>query len=331
MTLGEAIDYVVTVCHRNDDESRAEARKYIRARHRIIYNARLWRDAVDMHPLLGGQIFNEFGQPLVDENGNIIYTGLSGQILILPALIGKVIMLRWGNAGTLDVEEPSTIMKIDPERFQRIGEPISFSLMNPSATTVSPGGRSLRLSSSSNAASYRVSIRGQLGDLDRDETVTTAGQAQIASFYSYDQVSSIAKMSETEDLIVADDLGTPLLNLPRSETSRSHQRVHLHSTPRDAGSLLILYKKRLQELTDDACEIFPPSLVDAVAEGAISKMREGERQFGKAAAKAQEVIALMDVAVREEREQSASNPRLIPYDLGGWSLWDEGQSKENFF
>jgi hypothetical protein len=334
MTLEKAIDYICTLCHRPDDESRNEARQYIQARHRILYNSRLWRDAVDFHTLRGARILNEFGQPLVDENGNIIYSGMTGQVMIMPALIGKVVMLRWGTmeamVATLQVEEPSTILKVDAERLQRVSDPISFSIMNPSGTATASGGRSLVLWSSSNDASYEVSIRGQRDDQDYDEEVTIAGQARIPSAYSYDQIFSIAKTSNTKDLYVNDDLGTPLLILPRSETSRSHQRIHLHSTPQNSGSLLILYKKRLVELSNDSTEIWPPSMVDMVIEGAVSKMYEGARQHNKAAAKAQEVMALMDVALREEREQSASNPCLIPYDLGGFGLWDEGESKSHF-
>ena len=71
MTRGELVDLVCTKVHRVDNESVAEARKYVRSRYQIIWDTRLWRDSLEMKLLQGEQLVNEFGEPLVDEDGGL--------------------------------------------------------------------------------------------------------------------------------------------------------------------------------------------------------------------------------------------------------------------
>ena len=43
---------------------------YLKARHRILWESRIWRDAIDPPLLLSGRtLTNEFGEPLMDETG----------------------------------------------------------------------------------------------------------------------------------------------------------------------------------------------------------------------------------------------------------------------
>jgi hypothetical protein len=312
MTLGELVDLVCTKVHRNDDESRAEARKYIRSRYQIIWDSRAWRDTMDILTMQGTQIVNEFGEPLIDENGEFIFDGLVDQVLIMPAVVGKVIALRWGNMTTLTNEEMGTVFFIDPNLFNTVGDPLSFSCISSSGLPQNPGGRSLIFTSTGIGSSFGVTIRGTLGNVDQSEVVMTSGTGQVTSSYSYDFVSSLSKDSQSYDLVVRDDLGTPLMTLPREETFRRHQRIHFHSTPQNPGEMLALYKKRYKDLVYDSDSTEIEGIDNMLLAAAISDMREGERQYGKAQAKSLEVAGLMDMAIRLEREQSASNPRIIP-------------------
>jgi hypothetical protein len=317
MTLAELVDLVCTKVHRLDPESQEEAKKYLRSRYQILWDSRLWRDSLDTLLLQGRQILNEVGEPLLDENGNILYAGLIDQTLIMPVIVGRIVCVRWVNT-TLDVEEMSTTFKLNPQTFNQIGRPMSFSIISPSALPQQPGGRRLQFRSTSPTATYTVSIRGMLADADQAEVVTMAGEAPIMSAYSYDSISILAKTSATEDLRVQDDLGTQLMTLPRDETERRHQRITFHSTPNEAGSLFILYKKRRRDLNYGADSTEIEGMDNMLLAAAISDMYESARQNNKAALKGQEVTALMDVAMRLEREQSASNPRIIPWDGGGY-------------
>ena len=177
MTKKELVDLVTTKCHRTDDPSRQEAAAYVRARYRIIYESRIWRDSIDGPLLLSGSVFlNEFGVPITDDQGNILKSGIAGQIIILPAIVGRVISCRWGSSSDLlNVEEMAQQFRINPQLFDSVGDPIGFSITSPSATTMSPGGGKISIYSSDTNARYSVSIRGNLGEVDQSETIRASG------------------------------------------------------------------------------------------------------------------------------------------------------------
>ena len=326
MTLAELVDQVCQKVHRNDAPARAEARTYLKARYRILYESRIWRDAIDPPLLLSGRTLNnEFGDPLTDEHGNILTTGLVDQILILPAIASRVINCRWGTNTVLQNEELWNMIRLNPSIFDQTGDPIGFSVTSPSGTLVSPGGLPLVFTSSHVDATFDVTVRGRLGDVDQSEVVAVTGGGQTNSIYSYDHISSLGKDSLDYPLTVKDSIGTTLLNLPADEGDRRHQRIHFHSTPRTPGTLMILYKRRCKDLTHDSDSTEIEGFDNMLLAAAITDMREGERQISKAAAKAQEVAGLMQVAIDLEKEQSASMPRLIPDPGdGGWELGGKG-------
>jgi hypothetical protein len=107
MTKKELVDLTCIKMHRTDQPSRDEAAAYVRARYRIIYDSRIWTDVIGPPLVLNGTMFyNEFGVPITDESGNILRSGIAGQIIILPYIVGLVISCRWEQqAGLLHVEE----------------------------------------------------------------------------------------------------------------------------------------------------------------------------------------------------------------------------------
>lgn len=327
MTRKELVDLVTTKCHRTDDPSRQEAAAYIRARYRIIYESRIWRDSIDPPLVLQGTLFyNEFGVPITDEEGNILRSGIAGQVIILPVIVGRIISCRWGsNAEQLHVEELAQQFRLNPQLFESVGDPIGFSVTSPSAVTMSPGGGKISIYSTDSNARYSVSIRGNLGETDQSEQLRASGISPIYSRYSYDQISALGKDDTSFDLIVEDQSGGNLLTLPADESSRLHQRIHFHSTPANSGSLMILYKRRCRDLINDSDATEIDGIDNAVLAAAISDMREGERQYSKAALKAQEVQGLMSNAIGLEKEQSANNCRIIPELIhsGDWSGKDD--------
>jgi hypothetical protein len=327
MTLKELADQVCTKCHRNDAPAQAEARTYIKARYRILYESRIWRDAIDPPLLLRGRtLTNEFNEPLTDEDGNILTTGLVDQILILPAIASRVINCRWGSNIVLQNEELWNMVRLNPSIFDQTGDPIGFSVTSPSGTQVSPGGLPLVFTSSNIDAAFNVTVRGRLNDVDQTEVVPVTGAGATTSINAYDHISSLGKDTLEYPLTVKDSIGTTLLRLPAEEGDRKHQRIHFHSTPRSPGTLMILYKRKCKDLVHDSDSTEIEGFDNMVLAAAISDMREGERQISKAAAKAQEVAGLMQVAIDLEKEQSASMPRLIPdegsvQDLPGKGYW----------
>jgi hypothetical protein len=314
MTKKELVDLTCIKMHRTDEPSRQEAAAYVQARYRIIYDSRIWNDTIGPPLVLNGTMFfNEFGIPITDEQGNILRSGIAGQVIILPYIVGLVISCRWEQqAGLLHVEEMAQQFRIHPETFEAVGEPIGFSIISPSATTMSPGGGKVSIYSSDTNARYSVSIRGSLGETDQAEVIRASGTSPVYSRYSYDEIGSLGKDDQSFDLIVEDQSGGNLLTLPSNETSRLHQRIAFTSTPSNSGALAVLYKKRCRDLIFDSDSTEISKIDNTLLAAAIGDMREGERQYGKASAKAQEVAGLMSTAISMEKEQSANNCRIIP-------------------
>jgi hypothetical protein len=194
---------------------------------------------------------------------------------------------------------------------------------------MSPGGGKISIYSTDTNARYNVSIRGNLGEIDQTEVIRASGTSPVYSRYSYDHIGSLGKDDTTFDLLVEDQSGGNLLTLSANESSRLHQRISFHSTPSNSGALAVLYKRRCRDLIldSDAVEIHGDKIDDMLIAGAIGDMREGERQYGKAALKSQEVMGLMNMAISMEKEQGANNCRIIPEllhspDWSGACLYD---------
>lgn len=325
MTLAELTEQVLQKVHRNDAPARAEAQTYLKARHRILYESRIWRDAIDPPLLLSGRtLTNEFGEPLMDENGQILTAGLVDQILILPVICSRVINCRWGSNTVLQNEELWNMIRLNPSIFDQTGDPVGFSITSPSGTQVSPGGLPLILSSNHIDANFDVTIRGRLRDVDQTEVVRVIGGVSSNSVYSYDHISSLGKDTLSYNLNVTDSIGTALLTLPSDEGDRRHQRIHFHSTPSTPGTLMVLYKRRCKDLIHDSDSTEIEGFDNMILAAAIADMHEGSRQLNKAAAKTAEVTGLFQVAIDLEKEQSASMPRLIPDDGDGWCPHGKG-------
>ena len=92
-----------------------EAKMYLKARHRILYESRIWRDAIDPPLLLSGRMLtNEFGEPLMDENGQILTAGLVDQILILPAIVAESSTAAGVATPSCNNEEMWNMIRLDP-------------------------------------------------------------------------------------------------------------------------------------------------------------------------------------------------------------------------
>jgi hypothetical protein len=130
----------------------------------------------------------------------------------------------------------------------------------------------------------------------------------------------LGKDDTSFDLIVEDQSGGNLLTLPANESSRLHQRIAFTSTPSNSGALAVLYKRRCRDLINDSDATEIGKIDNMLLAAVETDMRSGERQYGKASLKAQEVQGLMSVAISMEKEQSANNCRIIP-DLIHSSDW----------
>ncbi len=300
MTLKEFTDLVCTKVHRTDEETRAEVKEYVRARYKMIWESRAWRDALNLLTLPVEQV---------------------QRVTVLPGVIDRVQGIRWGDNTTLQPESLGSIMRIDPARFDQMGDPANFSIIAPSAVELSPAGGKVHVQSSDANASYRVSIRGMIGNAERGETITVAGTALIESRWNYDEIGSLSKDSTDADLTVSKGDGGTILFLDASESGRQFQRIHFFSQPAESKPLLILFKRRFRPLIDDSDATELSGIDNALLAAAISDVLEGQRQYAKAAQKASEAGGLTQQMADLEQHQSASASRFIPEPYGDSEEW----------
>lgn len=294
MTLSELSDLVCTKVHRTDAQSVAEAKTYIRARYRMLWDSRPWRDAIGMITVPAESV---------------------SRITILPGIIDRVMSVRWGDSNTLLPADLGTIFSVDPAMFERSGEPATFSIISPSAVEVSPGGGKITVLSSDSNASFKVTVRGIRGTAEKSEVITTSGTGEVESVNEYDEILALAKASSNMDLTVKKSSGGEhVLFLESDESARQFQRLHFHVTPDSGRALLILFKRRFRPLNQDSDSTELVGIDNALVAAAIADMQEGQRQFGKAQMKMQEAGALASAVADMERHQSASVATLVPWD-----------------
>ena len=307
MTLAEIAELVCTKVHRTDAESVAEAKVSIRARYKMIWDSRPWKDTL----------------------GLMTIAASDDRTLILPIAVSRVLALRWSTS-VLDPDQLITIFMTDSTRFDEISNPISYSMISPSGVEVSPAGARVQLFSDASDASFSVSIHGLLGNVDTRETVAIAGASTHNSTNSYDEIISLAKTNLTNGLTVKNyTTGDTILTLPAKEAFRQYQRVLFHSTPTEEEETFLIYKRRCNDLTSDsdATEIF--CIDNALVAFAIADMHEAQRQFTKATAKAAEAGVLIQAAADNETHQQANVIRIIPWDFNVTSL-DDSSIKQGY-
>ena len=292
MTLSDLVTLVCTKMHRTDAESQAEAKVYLKARYRMIWDSRPWKDAL-----------------AVMDVGDI-----SLRTITLPGVVDRILAVRW-NRMTIEAEHLVTIFLTDPQRFDSISNPLSYSLIAPSGVEVCPDGEQLTMYSDSASAQFTVAIHGMLGSVEQREVVAISGASNSTSVNSYDEIHSLSKTSTTNALTVKNAFtATTLVALQAGETSKSHQRIMLHSTPTDAKNVFVLYKRRCPELIADSDATELSGIDNALVAAGITDMLEGQRHFGKAQVKAQETGILVQAAADLDTHQSANIIRIIPWD-----------------
>lgn len=302
MTLSRYADLVLLKLHLTDDASREEAKKYIRQRYEMIWNAFLWRDSL-VEVLVPS-----------DDTGT--------RKVILPSLVDRVVNVIWDRL-PMSVESMQLFYQVESWRVNQTQQenPVKFGIVAPSAIAGPANGEQLTLSSSDPEASFSVSIRGIRGNDSVEELISISGTDPVTTVGTYDSVLSLSKDTESFPLLVTlSPSGTVVLQLFAHETSKAFQVVNLITVPRDAKSISILGKRVIKPLINDADSPELTGIDNALLAGAIGDMLEGQRQYGKAQTKFTECSQIVEQMTRLERQQSASTVRVIPdiYDYDSY-------------
>jgi hypothetical protein len=252
--------------------------------------------------------------------------------IIAPEWVDKILLVVRGTDTLLDPQHLITTFLREPNRFIESGDSLAFHSLSPIAISKNLGftvdgesaeGSTLKLSSSSAAdVGIRVLIKEDPKISNLSETVVLNGTTPVFTSNSYQMPTALAKKATVGTVSVYPVLdgyawgSEPVLILESDVASKKFCRVKLHPAPEAEEDYLILVKRKAPELTDDLDTPLISNCEDALVAMAQVDMLERMRQYGKAEAKAKEVMVQIAKLKELETNQSPNVMRLVP-TLGG--------------
>lgn len=294
MTLLEMAQFVAAKTGSTDDASVSRAKDFIRARYTMVYDAHLFEDSKVLFALT------------VDE-----------PIITLPEWVSRVMQVRFQDPDTegsyeVKPESKDTMFMVDPEMFDRAGDPVVYSYLPSVGTHTSPEGRMVKVMSDSGDDSGEVRLRGFYNGLETSETIALQGSSEMTSTKYYDDITTFSKPETAGNITLKSSDDEELQVLLPGETQRRHPRIQLHPDRWTTMYVLVLAKRTVVPLVHDNDAPAVSGIENALIAYATGDMLERQRQYGKAQLKVQEGSALVDSLLKQERSQRTLNVRIIP-------------------
>jgi hypothetical protein len=279
---------------KTDADTIGKLKGFIRNRYQMIYDHALWKDSMIV-----------MAPPDLDAGQDTV---------ILPHYIERVIKVR-GKDFSLPPAQVANLFRTDPTIFERTGSPLEFTELPPSATHTAPGGNKIVLYSSSAAdTGITVSIWGEYAGQEVRETAQLAGGTHVTTAGAFDVTLGLAKPATAGNItILAEGSSDPIGQLASDETERKHPRLWLLEAPREAGyPILVMGKRRIRPLVNDNDSPLIRSIDNALMAFAQADALEYIHQYAKAQVKMTEGAALVNEAIKLERDQAGHSQRIIP-------------------
>lgn len=300
MILGDLIAAVAAKSGFTDAASKAKIASWAKLRYEMLWNGALWKDTLSLYTRT---------------------LAANTHTAILPWQVERVLAIKH-DATNLLPSDQAFLFNTDPEIWDRAGPAMRFTRPAGIATQTMPAtaGELLSLVSSNTAdIGKKVSLYGELAGAQKTEIVTLNGTSPVQSVNAYDVAYTLAKGATTGTLTVTGvTSSTQLLQLAPTERARQYPRVRVHETPRQSTDLLILAKRRCNPLVDEADATVLTMLDNALLALTLADTLEWQRQYGKAATKVEEGLALLKEAKTSEFVyQEATAVYLTPADSLG--------------
>ena len=263
---------------------------------------------------------------------------LSGEQIVLPHYIDRVIGVRSADSINLYPSEIGLWFRLDPTVFEQTGSSVSFSLLTPVGVSVLPSfSEALVFQSTSNDDRGTIFVRGEIGGIEVTEEVSLGPIGPIGApprtKFLYDVPITVAKPVTIGDVSVNGGTSTKTLEiLPANERERKHQRIWLLPPPTIKSSVsavsdvvnrcLILGKRKIQPLlTAEDTPIITGAqnvLIAAACSDLFLKLGQPDASQQKAA----EAQAAAQTLLNLNRSQNATAPRLIP-QVAPWAVFPD--------
>ncbi len=324
MTLSGIAEIVTEKVGHTDSDSVAVCKKFIRRRYEMIWNESLWKES------LGVFVQSDYTTKILGEN--TAAAPIFDEI-VLNSTIDRPIAIRYVSDSRKQVLENTDLAATlfsDPDRFSRIGDPVSFTILGSQASGHYRDAITVLeiFSSSVSDVGGEVYIAEYGNGYKRSETVVLNGTSSVSTTNTYNNPTVITKPTTMGAVTVqipvdtrftgVDVLMPELVYLQPGERERRHVKVKIQGQPRETFTLVVIGKRRFPDLDNDN-DTTPISGVDnALISYAQADMLERERQYGKAQLKIQEGGALLAQLKRLETHQQANISRIVPVSDGGY-------------
>ena len=147
------------------------------------------------------------------------------------------------------------------------------------------------------------------------ETLTAAaGTALVNTTQAWHRIFRMTKSNQAAAFIVTQNSPSPAKAWvwpPDAETAE-FARIRLIAPRSSAFTLGVLVKKRLRQMRLDADPPMIRGIDNALLALTEADMLERGRQYAKAQAKSGEGLAMIQLALDEEKNQAASDARIVP-------------------
>jgi len=303
-------DLITRKVGKTDTASIALCKDCIRQRYAMIYDASNWRET---------------------ELVLSISVVADQQEIIVPHTMERVKAARWNETGIVWPVELATLFEQDPGIFERTGTPVHFAELATVGVATAPGGKTVTIvSSNSTDTGLTVSVRGEVGTVETQETITLNGLTSASGSALWDRIFLIGKPETTGTMTVTNSAGTTLVALWPKERCRQHTRLWLQETPNTAHTMVLLGKRRMRELWNDADCPTLRNTDNAIMAYVMGDMLEYARQYAKAVIKQKEGHALLAIMKNLDSEQSGRVCRITPVSSGEYGRDDFHQSRDIF-
>lgn len=319
MTLAELARIVTSKVGHTDEESVAVCKDFLRQRYEMVWNEALWKESV-------GVFFETEFATLPPTN--TASAPIFDEVLLNPA-IDRPLALRYvsdSKSRVLEASDLSATLFSDPGRFERIGDPVSFTITGSQASdhyrngitllevfsdSVSDVGQEIRIAEDNGITGFR-----------KRETLVLNGTSSVLTTNTYANPTMISKGATagrvtvqvpSSSRVTDIDIARPkLVELEPHERERQHVKVKIQGQPREQFALITVGKRRFPGLREDLDSPTLSGVDNALIAYAQADMLERERQYGKAAMKVQEGGAMLDQLKRLETHQQATISRVVP-------------------
>lgn len=307
MTLAMIAEHVCRKIGKTDAESVADCKAFARRRHEMIYDRALWKDTLDIREVdvLAGASFVtlpfQLARPLVCWNAT------DG----MPMEVGSLYSAAIVNPGGLK-ESGWAVAYVEADS---VGWPYDL--------TAGDGGASALSFMNLGDSPVEVSVYGEFQfsaagitptGVTMSQTLTAPSGAVPVLSQKWVAVSRLSKPQTSQPILVAQTSPIPESTWvwPADVETVEFARVRLLSPANKAFKLGVLGKKRLRQMRLDADPPMIRGVDNALLALVEADMLERSRQYSKAAAKVEEGMQLIRLAVDQEVNQSAYSACVIP-------------------